>query len=399
MQIKFQVFLHCDMTPWDLQSFRVDKKACQYLQYQNRYSELDERCLFALKKIYPNTNIFYWIVEHFFFFFLIQVLFRSKWSVVEVLDYSQFIFFFTFTTIPCLEPLKVHCMVNSCSLLKVFRNKQTDPKAKNTLGIIKILFNFFPPQKERSGPLGFNYIYNVVGGSFWMTLPKVMSVVAVTLLVCIKPTLSPVVYLFRISGVGVGAMVEVVMGSFLFFMISNVGNRFTGLKISGDGILWLEYRWRGWKFLVPQLFRLRQLWLHLVSPPPTSRDVSTSGSRAFYNGWFSTQYIRGVPVHAIRTRSVYNKGTFEKEDMLLSLSSSGLWWSVYFENFWEQKLKLWPYCVLFLGLGGVPVWVVALAVCLVLIVMAGAIATSYYLCFWRGGRLGYRPSRELLNKY
>ncbi|KAB5522375.1 hypothetical protein PHYPO_G00158830 [Pangasianodon hypophthalmus] len=51
------------------------------------------------------------------------------------------------------------------------------------------------------------------------------------------------------------------------------------------------------------------------------------------------------------------------------------------------------------GLGGVPMWVVALAVCLVLILMAGAIATSYYLCFWRGGRLGYRPSRELLNKY
>ncbi|KAG7314791.1 hypothetical protein KOW79_022094 [Hemibagrus wyckioides] len=51
------------------------------------------------------------------------------------------------------------------------------------------------------------------------------------------------------------------------------------------------------------------------------------------------------------------------------------------------------------GLGGVPVWLVALAVCLTLILMAAAVATSYYLCFWRGGRLGYRPSRELLNKY
>ncbi|XP_060719164.1 uncharacterized protein LOC132841022 [Tachysurus vachellii] len=51
------------------------------------------------------------------------------------------------------------------------------------------------------------------------------------------------------------------------------------------------------------------------------------------------------------------------------------------------------------GLGGVPVWLVALAVCLILILMAAAVATSYYLCFWRGGRLGYRPSRELLNKY
>lgn len=56
-------------------------------------------------------------------------------------------------------------------------------------------------------------------------------------------------------------------------------------------------------------------------------------------------------------------------------------------------------CCVCLGLGGVPVWVVALTVCLVLILIAGAIATSYYLCFWRGGRMGYRPSRELLNKY
>ncbi|KAK3527195.1 hypothetical protein QTP86_014615, partial [Hemibagrus guttatus] len=43
------------------------------------------------------------------------------------------------------------------------------------------------------------------------------------------------------------------------------------------------------------------------------------------------------------------------------------------------------------GLAGVPVWLVALAVCLMLILMAAAIAASYYLCFWRGGRLGYRP--------
>ncbi|KAF4072953.1 hypothetical protein AMELA_G00253340 [Ameiurus melas] len=48
---------------------------------------------------------------------------------------------------------------------------------------------------------------------------------------------------------------------------------------------------------------------------------------------------------------------------------------------------------------GVPVWVVGLSVCLVLMLIAGSIASSYYLCFWRGGRLGYRPSRELLNKY
>ncbi|KAF7688572.1 zona pellucida sperm-binding protein 3-like [Silurus meridionalis] len=59
------------------------------------------------------------------------------------------------------------------------------------------------------------------------------------------------------------------------------------------------------------------------------------------------------------------------------------------ESFWPAEQEL----------GGVPIWVVALTVCLVLILMAGAIATSYYLCFWRGGRMGYRPSRELLNKY
>ncbi|XP_060768146.1 zona pellucida sperm-binding protein 3-like [Neoarius graeffei] len=62
----------------------------------------------------------------------------------------------------------------------------------------------------------------------------------------------------------------------------------------------------------------------------------------------------------------------------------------------SDKYMFWPTEQ---GLGGVPVWVVALTVCLVLILIVGVIATSYYLCFWRGGRLGYRPSRELLNKY
>ncbi|XP_036436895.1 uncharacterized protein LOC118815069 [Colossoma macropomum] len=51
------------------------------------------------------------------------------------------------------------------------------------------------------------------------------------------------------------------------------------------------------------------------------------------------------------------------------------------------------------GLIGVPVWVVVVTVPLLLLLVAGAIATGYYLCFWRGGRLGYRPSRDLLTKY
>ncbi|XP_026882909.2 uncharacterized protein LOC113588075 [Electrophorus electricus] len=50
------------------------------------------------------------------------------------------------------------------------------------------------------------------------------------------------------------------------------------------------------------------------------------------------------------------------------------------------------------GLGGVPLWVVV-TVPLVLLILSGAFATGYYLCFWRGGRLGYRPSRDLLTKY
>ncbi|XP_076869609.1 zona pellucida sperm-binding protein 3 [Brachyhypopomus gauderio] len=48
---------------------------------------------------------------------------------------------------------------------------------------------------------------------------------------------------------------------------------------------------------------------------------------------------------------------------------------------------------------GVPVWVWVITVPLVLLILSGAFATGYYLCFWRGGRLGYRPSRDLLTKY
>ncbi|KAI4883737.1 hypothetical protein NFI96_020868 [Prochilodus magdalenae] len=51
------------------------------------------------------------------------------------------------------------------------------------------------------------------------------------------------------------------------------------------------------------------------------------------------------------------------------------------------------------GLAGLPMWVLVVIVPLVLLLVAGAIATGYYLCFWRGGRLGYRPSRDLLTKY
>ncbi|XP_022523565.2 zona pellucida sperm-binding protein 3 isoform X1 [Astyanax mexicanus] len=50
-------------------------------------------------------------------------------------------------------------------------------------------------------------------------------------------------------------------------------------------------------------------------------------------------------------------------------------------------------------LSGVPVWVVVVTVPMVLLLLAGAIATGYYLCFWRGGRIGYRPRRDLLTKY
>ncbi|KAM9517766.1 uncharacterized protein ACWYII_044591 [Salvelinus alpinus] len=43
-----------------------------------------------------------------------------------------------------------------------------------------------------------------------------------------------------------------------------------------------------------------------------------------------------------------------------------------------------------------PVWVLFLVVPMVLLTAMGALAVGYYLCVWRGGRLGYRPSRDLL---
>lgn len=49
-------------------------------------------------------------------------------------------------------------------------------------------------------------------------------------------------------------------------------------------------------------------------------------------------------------------------------------------------------------LAAFPVWLVV-TIPLVLLLMAGAIATGYYLRCWRGGRLGYRPRRDLLTNY
>ncbi|XP_065140096.1 zona pellucida sperm-binding protein 3 [Paramisgurnus dabryanus] len=51
------------------------------------------------------------------------------------------------------------------------------------------------------------------------------------------------------------------------------------------------------------------------------------------------------------------------------------------------------------GLSESPVWLVVMSVAAVLVTVMLVIAVSYYLCFWRGGRLGYRPSRDLLTKY
>ncbi|XP_048045805.1 uncharacterized protein LOC125267837 isoform X2 [Megalobrama amblycephala] len=51
------------------------------------------------------------------------------------------------------------------------------------------------------------------------------------------------------------------------------------------------------------------------------------------------------------------------------------------------------------GLGEFPVWLLVVAVTAALVTVMGVFAVSYYLCFWRGGRMGYRPSRDLLTKY
>ncbi|KAG5272583.1 hypothetical protein AALO_G00167140 [Alosa alosa] len=49
--------------------------------------------------------------------------------------------------------------------------------------------------------------------------------------------------------------------------------------------------------------------------------------------------------------------------------------------------------------GSTVFWLLVVAVPVVLLIATGTLALSYYLCIWRGGRLGYRPSRDLLNKY
>ncbi|XP_050967039.1 zona pellucida sperm-binding protein 3-like isoform X2 [Labeo rohita] len=51
------------------------------------------------------------------------------------------------------------------------------------------------------------------------------------------------------------------------------------------------------------------------------------------------------------------------------------------------------------GLTEASVWLLAFSVAAALVTVMGVLAVSYYLCFWRGGRLGYRPSRDLLTKY
>lgn len=51
------------------------------------------------------------------------------------------------------------------------------------------------------------------------------------------------------------------------------------------------------------------------------------------------------------------------------------------------------------GLTEALLWLLVVSVTAVLVTIMGDFAVSYYLCFWRGGRLGYRPSRDLLTKY
>ncbi|XP_035628775.2 uncharacterized protein LOC118385670 [Oncorhynchus keta] len=45
-----------------------------------------------------------------------------------------------------------------------------------------------------------------------------------------------------------------------------------------------------------------------------------------------------------------------------------------------------------------PVWLLLLVVPLVLLTAMGALSVGYYMCVWRGGRIGYWPSRGLLTK-
>ncbi|XP_059396897.1 zona pellucida sperm-binding protein 3-like [Carassius carassius] len=51
------------------------------------------------------------------------------------------------------------------------------------------------------------------------------------------------------------------------------------------------------------------------------------------------------------------------------------------------------------GLTVALLWLLVVSVTAALVTIMGVLAVSYYLCFWRGGRLGYRPIRDLLTKY
>ncbi|XP_063066251.1 uncharacterized protein LOC134458074 isoform X2 [Engraulis encrasicolus] len=49
------------------------------------------------------------------------------------------------------------------------------------------------------------------------------------------------------------------------------------------------------------------------------------------------------------------------------------------------------------GSSGATFWLLTVFLPVVLLAATGALALSYYLCWWRGGRMGYRPARDLLN--
>ncbi|XP_057183474.1 uncharacterized protein LOC130550107 isoform X2 [Triplophysa rosa] len=50
------------------------------------------------------------------------------------------------------------------------------------------------------------------------------------------------------------------------------------------------------------------------------------------------------------------------------------------------------------GLSKSPVWLLVTLVTSLLLTVTVVLAVSYYLCVWRGGRMGYRPRRDLLTK-
>ncbi|KAA0716212.1 Zona pellucida sperm-binding protein 3 [Triplophysa tibetana] len=51
------------------------------------------------------------------------------------------------------------------------------------------------------------------------------------------------------------------------------------------------------------------------------------------------------------------------------------------------------------GLSESPVWLLVTLVTSLLLTVTVVLAMSYYMCVWRGGRMGYRPRRDLLTKH